>query len=74
MVVFSDPTSVINNVSGIEHIEAPKTNIHINVKPLIVNIVFVIEKIASSSKVPSIPESNASKPDIRFDLEHILFF
>ena len=69
MVVFSDPTSVINNVGGVEHIEAPKTNMHINVKPLIMNIVFVIKKIASSSKVPSILESNASKPDIRFDLE-----
>lgn len=56
-------------MGGVERIEIPTTNMHINVKPLIMNIVFVIEKITSSSKVPSILESNASKLDIRFDIE-----
>ena len=69
MVVFSDAAAVLKNVGVVEHIETPTTNMHINVKPLIMNIVFVIEKITSSSKVPSILERNASKPDIRFDIE-----
>ena len=69
MVVFSDAAAVLKNVGGAENIRPPTTNKHINVKPLVMNIVFVIEKIASSSKVPSILEGNASKPDIRFDIE-----